>query len=321
MARGRCVLPVGVEKIEFYRPSPPPGTDVPVRLEITSFDSESPTVYADIEVQDGEGFAWMRLRGWTDFFIPSSPRILNAQRQPGRHCLAETLMLPELPPECLAVTTSEADLRQGDVNGIILLYLAAEELASLKSMTERRRNEFVLGRIAMKDALRRWLARPSGGEMPHPASIVLGATAEGKPFFQPIPGGSAMPEVSVAHSEGRAVAVVSPFAAGIDLEPVSRPVTRILGDFALPEELRLLEELAAAAPSDGAWPTRLWCAKEAAGKALGTGLAGRPRDFELVHAEQTGRMRIRHRPSGQQLDVVATDRDGMIVAYCIVPGR
>jgi phosphopantetheinyl transferase/malonyl CoA-acyl carrier protein transacylase len=319
MARGRCVLPVGVEKIEFYRPSPPPGTEVPVRLEITSFHPESPTVYADMEVQDGAGFAWMRIRGWTDFFVPCSTRILDAQRLPTRHCIAEALALPELPPECLAVTISEADVREGDVNGIALLYLTAEELAGLKSMVDRRRSEFVLGRIAMKDALRRWLARQNRGEMPHPAAIALGATAEGKPFFQPIPGVSVIPEVSVTHSEGRAAAVVSPFTVGIDLEPVSRPTARILGDFALPEEIRILDHLAAAEQLDGAWSTRLWCAKEAAGKALGTGLAGRPRDLELVHAEKDGRIRIRHRPSGRELTVVTSRRDGMIVACCILP--
>jgi acyl transferase domain-containing protein/phosphopantetheinyl transferase len=319
MARGRCVLPVGVEKIEFYRPPPPPGTEAPVRLEITSFDPASPTVYADIEVQDGEGFAWMRIRGWTDFFVPCSTRILDVQRLPTRHCIAETLALPELPPECLAVTISEAELREGDVNGIAILYLTAEELAGLKNMVERRQIEFILGRIAMKDAVRRWLARQNGGEMPHPASIATGATAEGKPFFRPIPGVSAIPEVSVTHSEGRAAAVVSPFAVGIDLEPVSRPTARILGDFALPEEIVILDQLVAPEQPEAAWPTRLWCAKEAAGKALGTGLAGRPRDFELLHAEKDGRMRICHRPSGRELTVVTACRDGMIVACCPGP--
>jgi len=319
MARGRCVLPVGVEKIEFYRPPPPAGTEAPVRLEITSFDPASPTVYADIEVQDGEGFAWMRIRGWTDFFVPCSTRILDVQRLPARHCIAEPLALPELPPECLAVTITEAELREGDVNGIAILYLTAEELAGVKNMVERRRTEFVLGRIAMKDAVRRWLARQNGGEMPHPASIATGATAEGKPFFRPIPGVAAMPEVSVTHSDGRAAAVVSPFAVGIDLEPVSRPTARILGDFALPEEIVILDQLAAPEQPEGAWPTRLWCAKEAAGKALGTGLAGRPRDFQLVHAEKDGRMRIRHRPNGRELNVVTTCREGMIVACCPGP--
>jgi len=61
---------------------------------------------------------------------------------------------------------------------------------------------------------------------------------------------------------------------GIDIEPVQRPSQEFTGVAFSPTEQALLANLGDA--SQDAWPLRLWCAKEAAGKALGRGLAGGP---------------------------------------------
>lgn len=81
---------------------------------------------------------------------------------------------------------------------------------------------------------------------------------------------------SISHSGGAAVAVTaSPgLAVGIDLEPRARggPALR---DPALafgPDEAEAVARLG---------PLRAWCAKEAAGKALGTGLTGAPLRLRL----------------------------------------
>jgi phosphopantetheinyl transferase len=316
MVRGRSVLPAGIEKIEFCQPTPPPGTKVPVRLEITSCHPDEPTVYADMEIQDGKGGVWMRIRGWTDFFIACSPKILNLQRFPQRHGIATMHPLPGLPAEAVCTMVSEADLREGDADCLAILYLTVDELDVMKTMTGRRKTEYLLGRMAIKDAIRFWLAR-QGGAMLYPAAMSIATDTRGKPFVTFAAGERALPEFSVSHSEGLAMALAAPAAVGIDIEPLSRQTQQILADFALPEEIRLLEAAAKEQP-DEAWPTRLWCAKEAVGKAVGSGLGGQPRDFELLRVEREGRLRIRHRPTGREVAATTVRDAAIIVAYTVL---
>jgi len=110
------------------------------------------------------------------------------------------------------------------------------------------------------------------------------------------------------------VAVTSDVPVGVDLEPLSSGAEKILADFAAREECDLLASLAAGEPQ-AAWPIRLWCAKEAAGKCLGTGLKGRPKDFRAQNASADGAFLIRHLPTGQQWTVFTQQLPTHIIAY------
>jgi phosphopantetheinyl transferase len=67
-------------------------------------------------------------------------------------------------------------------------------------------------------------------------------------------------------------------------------------------ERALLDELTESHPDDRTlWLLRFWTAKEAAGKAEGTGLAGRPRDLLVRQV------------SGERLLVEVHDRNGVSV--------
>jgi phosphopantetheinyl transferase len=102
------------------------------------------------------------------------------------------------------------------------------------------------------------------------------------------------------------VAVAAGVGVGVDVEMVRRTA-------ATPEELAAIEPLAAAQP-DAAWETRLWCAKEAAAKALGTGLQGRPRAFEVIAAEPDGSVLVRHAGTGERLVVHTLRREELVIA-------
>jgi len=94
------------------------------------------------------------------------------------------------------------------------------------------------------------------------------------------------PQVSLSHTgEICLAAVCSPEqAVGVDLEEVSRlkQPDLIVGSLA-PEELRFVEGLQGAALTERV--LRLWCAKEAVAKCLGTGLQGEPQAFQVVAAD------------------------------------
>jgi len=84
--------------------------------------------------------------------------------------------------------------------------------------------------------------------------------------------------VSIAHKDGIAVAMAREGQeVGIDVERVqAREESFALTAFT-ESELRLVD----GEPRDEAW-TRLWCAKEAAAKAAGTGLGGAPTRFPVL---------------------------------------
>jgi phosphopantetheinyl transferase len=117
-----------------------------------------------------------------------------------------------------------------------------------------------------------------------------------------------LPHLSLAHTAAGAVAIAADVPVGIDIEPASRDARPLLADFATALEVELVERLAQTSPED-APATRLWCAKEAMAKALGTGLSGRPKDFEALAAEADGDFLMRHGPSGDRM-VVHTARVG-----------
>jgi phosphopantetheinyl transferase len=81
--------------------------------------------------------------------------------------------------------------------------------------------------------------------------------------------------VSLAHSDGVAVALVGEGrGVGVDLEPLRRTEQAFEEVAFTAGERALLSSLAQSEGGD--WPLRLWCAKEALGKALGCGLAAGP---------------------------------------------
>ena len=81
-------------------------------------------------------------------------------------------------------------------------------------------------------------------------------------------------------NSGIAVAIAAEGVdVGIDVEPVEPRSEQFSAIAFTPAELALLPE------RNDEWLTRLWCAKEAAGKARGTGLEGAPQKLELTRVD------------------------------------
>ncbi len=318
IANGFYVMPAKITKLEFYGTSPPPGTKVLVRVEIRNLSTKSRTVTVDAEVQDGNGNVWMRLEGLGEWLYDYSSQLQDTQRLPARYHIAMPKPLVGATPEVLCTFVSRSDLRHAAIRWLACLFLHQNEwLYFDKLQTLPLQWQWLMGRIAAKDALRIYLAKKMGTEMIHPAILEIIADEAGKPYVRPLDGCPPMPQLSISHTGDCAVAMVAETGCGIDVEPLARDTQGILSTFANLGEIELIDALAAQQP-DQAWPTRLWCAKEAVGKALGTGLGGRPADFEAIDTEADGQLLVRYRPTAHTYNVQTVQMDSVILAYALL---
>ncbi|WP_396229751.1 4'-phosphopantetheinyl transferase family protein [Frankia sp. CpI1-P] len=178
---------------------------------------------------------------------------------------------------------------------IVRHYADSADRARLAGLNPRAARGWLLGRIAVQDAVRRWLwARGAGPVWGIEVRIEhdgLGAPLVGALPARPgIPAGDP-PRVSLAHKPELAVALVSADGpVGIDIEQIVVRAPGVELAALAPVERDLLDRVAGDDPGRRAlWFTRLWAAKEAAAKAEGTGLAGRPRQFVVDGPHRPGR--------------------------------
>lgn len=155
---------------------------------------------------------------------------------------------------------------------------------------EKRRHEWLLGRYAAKDAVRRLLEKHLDLELT-PGEIEIVPDPYGRPQVRAaISSGPLEPALSIAHSfaHGRgtavALAALDPgVLVGIDLESLDHRRQNYEAIAFSPDERSLLAGL----PGDlhEEWALRMWCAKEAVGKALGRGLSAGLLAFHITRAD------------------------------------
>jgi len=196
-----------------------------------------------------------------------------------------------LVPESARAVCSRLDSFSCEPNLLADLILGPGERQQWMSMhaVQKRRHEWLLGRCAAKDAVRRLLEKHLNLQL-SPREIEIVPDSYGCPRVQYAgiePG--AQPALSIAHSQGVAVALaalVPGLMVGIDLESLSRRRENYEAIAFHPDERSLLDAL----PWDlrEEWALRMWCAKEAAGKALGRGLSAGLLAFHIVRLNTAG---------------------------------
>ncbi|MDX1661966.1 MAG: 4'-phosphopantetheinyl transferase superfamily protein, partial [Gemmatimonadota bacterium] len=155
-------------------------------------------------------------------------------------------------------------------------YLDGEEIETYRSLGPRRKAGWLNGRIAAKDAVRRWHWERGGGPT-YPIEVRIDGGGDRPPEvrFDPAPD----LRLSIAHKGPVAAAIVAEGrAVGLDLERIE-PRDEGFDEVAFgPPERDLL-------PAGGdrdEWRARFWAAKEALAKMRGTGLRGNPRAFPVT---------------------------------------
>jgi len=286
----QVVFPVGMRRLRLFGPHPAAGGQVHGMVRIRSVTEA--TLEADVQLVH-EGRVWAQIEGWQD-------RRFDVDLALGQ--CSENITLSGFRPGRWAVLFEGwPDLASRDL--IVRSQLSAPERAELDRCPPRTRRHWLLGRIALKDAARRTLWEIGFGPI-FPAEVRVYNDDSGAPRVIGRHGATlAALEVSLAHCREVAVAIARPRAGsdgprvGIDVEQITErdDVTRDFA-FSSQENALFVSCCAQTGEPSAMWFARFWTAKEAAAKAEGTGLGGRPKRFEVVAASSTEMaVRVRRR--------------------------
>ncbi|MFF4529326.1 beta-ketoacyl synthase N-terminal-like domain-containing protein [Streptomyces sp. NPDC001407] len=280
------VLPVGIRELRFHGPEPAAGQRLDCHIRITNLTET--LLATDIQLSH-HGTVWCEISGWEDRRFDSPPATDAIRRRPERGTLAQVQpggwhLAFEYWPD-----PASRELMMRNV-------LGGAERDAYAARPPRGRQQWLLGRIAAKDAVRHHLWQHGAGPV-FPAEVQVRNDDSGRPHPEGTHGRELPPlDLTLAHCAEAAVALVRPAGAaptGIDIEEITERPETTRDAVLAPEELRLFDRLG----GDARTLTRFWAAKEAAAKAEGTGLRGRPRDFRVVTADGD-RLTVRT-PSGR----------------------
>ncbi|WP_370592929.1 beta-ketoacyl synthase N-terminal-like domain-containing protein [Streptomyces sp. NBRC 110028] len=273
------VFPVGMRLMRFYGPHPRPGTEVECLVRIVALTDAA--LEADVQLL-ADGQVWAELRGWHDRRFDNHPQTRPVERFPQRNTLSQAQ-----PGGWSLVYERWPDLASRDL--IMRNHLGGVERAEYARQPPLGRRQWLLGRIAAKDAVRRWLWERGEGPV-FPAEIRVCDDEHGRPYAVGVHGRTLPPlELTLAARAEAGVALVVPrhpdkqHGIGIGIEEVADG-----GEPFGPAERELLASVTASVTDSGSsdtvrWATAFRAAKAAVAKADGTG-----RDATVVGVEPEG---------------------------------
>jgi len=323
-------------RIALYA-QPAPGQRLHCYLRNTGVTPRS--LVTDILVSDGNGQLVMELRGYEELTerVPEEYRKLllaPASTFLTNELAASSLGNPATPVASAAILDVPYALFERNeelwLKTLSQMVLGKVERGDFEGQagSSSRRTEWLFGRIAAKEAVRRFLQRNYQARWCD-ADVQIWRDDSGKPhpigrwkdlLATPI-------DLAIAHTAQFVVALVAAHArVGVDVEAADRHLSSefIHGVF-LPEE----EELALGAVDPPVAMVRFWCAKEAVSKALGTGIRYSPRELNVTaFRAETGDMEVTL--GGQWLEAFKTLRGravkvsssvvkGHVVTSCFIP--
>ncbi|MGL5083574.1 MAG: beta-ketoacyl synthase N-terminal-like domain-containing protein [Microcoleaceae cyanobacterium] len=318
-------FPFRVQAFRFYADVLPAEAIVGCRGQI-GFAHER-QVDAQLELRDSTGAIITRIEGWQDVFFTVPQRFCECRVFPQTAFLSR----PWKPLTTLTdrVISRRVDpFPQGflqDSGGLLQralahLVLSAEERDVWYSLPEgsSRRLDWLLGRIAAKDGIRQW-AQEQFQLALAPVDITILSSATGKPQVScpMLQAFTSLPDLSISHSQGWAVAAIAPVGQqiGVDVQPFQG----VKADDIIPiafsgAEWQRLPDLT------GQEIIGLWCAKEAASKAMGVGLH-QPHDWQITHySRETSEVALRYGDRQLLIQVELTPEEAIAICQIVPQG-
>lgn len=343
----RLALPSVIERIRFFGPHPPPGDRFGCTVRVGELTDAF--VRADLEMvslQEGDrGRVWCQIESWQDTRFDTDDVVFPMLRDPDQLRISE-----QRPGGWFLATEHWANSASREL--MMRRYLNHRERPTYEGLNPKAQRQWLLGRIAVKDAVRQWLWDHGAGPV-FPAEVTVSNDDDGRPQVDvdaaalegtalegtALEGaalggaatGAAPPaasglRVSLAHTEWAAVALVAgpdDPAPGIDIE-VEAPRHERFASLAL-TDTEAAWVPAEPGPERDLALTRFWTVKEAVGKAGGAGLEGRPRAIGIDRLE--GDRAWVGTPGTEQVqvdtEVVAVGDDGprYVVSWTANPGN
>jgi phosphopantetheine--protein transferase-like protein len=303
---GLSVFPFRLARLDLYRSPLHAGEQASCRIRVLSLDDQ--WMRSDIEVVAADGKPVARMTGWEDRRLDLPRRFYDFRISPRDVFLSNPWDVPlqSLPDRedfrCAVLEGLPEEIFEshGSIWLLVLAYMVLNHSErqfwwTLKT-SAKRRVEWLLGRIVAKDAVRRFLMETAGLRL-CPADIEIAATPAGAPEVQGrwTKDVNAVPAVSISHTRGLTIAVAGRsskiVAVGADVEQIGRitaEVERLVLSTSEREFLATIDQSARAE-----WATRLWCAKEAVGKALGRGVFTGSSELQVCGLDiPSGRVRV-----------------------------
>lgn len=318
LANDIYILPTGCEKIELYGPPPAPGALVTMRMETLEINEQTKQMRFNVEIIDEHGYVYARVYNWSEWVWRWSKKYAEATRLPSHYLMGDRLDVPGLPPGAALMAVHKQDFKDIDPDWAARVFLHTNEMAEYWALeSQRAKRQRVLSRAALKDAIRLWWSERYGTLYPHFADLCVVADDQGAPWLAPI-GDPALPRISVAHTADLAVGIAADVPVGVDIEPLSAKTDEIMPYIATDGEQTLVDSLTETS-GDASWRVRLWCAKEAVAKLLGTGLQGRPKDFVAIDADPQGDVVVEYVPTGDRYAVFTFVWSDHVIAHVSLP--
>ncbi|MCB1027055.1 MAG: polyketide synthase dehydratase domain-containing protein, partial [Microthrixaceae bacterium] len=282
LAHDVIILPQSIERVEYFRDRPVGPMTCTVRMT----DVNPQSVAADLELIDAEG-PWCRITSWVDRRFNSDDVLWPFLRFPDERTVAQRqrsgwwLLLERW------TDSASREL-------MVRRYTDADERTDYSARNPLAQRSWLLGRAVAKDAVRQHLWAMGAPPM-YPVEVQVGHDDAGAPHVS-APTEATGLHLSIAHSAHVGVARLSTEGpVGIDVEQV-KPRGEGFSALAFTDaERRILARASDQQPGDPVAAndddpdfdvrlTAMWAAKEAAAKAAGTGLQGRPGDWMITEA-------------------------------------
>jgi len=326
---GRVIFPFRLAALDVFGPRRPEGEALTCSAAVELVGDQ--LVRSDIDVVAADGRLWMRLTGWEDKRFDVPPQFRALTRVSDRGPISADW------PQPVAGLSRNGSLQCRELNAILPdrafwkrvwahRVLSRSERRQFRALRlpEPRALEWLGARTAAKEAVQQLLRNHYGLEL-LPADVEIHQDALGRPLVGGswVAGVPGPPVVSLAHTQGHAVALASlDGRVGIDIEVV-RQREQAFAELAFAPEER---ERLAALPADtvAEWTLRSWCAKEAVAKALGSGLSRGPQGLAVTAIDQAGQriaVRLGAEMAGDHPDLAGAPlmvhtfrRDDLVVA-------
>lgn len=297
------IFPVSMEDVRFYTTAPDSSGTVTC-LARSSMEKDD-TILSDVYLVNPDGTLRAQLKGLKHKRIHMSDKF-HEFRGSRKNMFSAPWEIHGVRPDpfrnmiCRLFDPASMDFESADgrVMRTALAYIVLSRRERLEwgrlQKTGKRGTEWLLGRVAVKEAVRMLLKRDSGLDV-WPADIEIIKDNNGRPVADGnwVSRTGIRPCISLSHCRGKAVALAAGgsegLGVGVDMEHFNLERINFEKVALTKEERDMISSLEEMDSTEGTF--RIWCAKEAIGKALGVGILNRLGDLVLRNLEtRTERM-------------------------------